>query len=530
MGGEARNMKTSLLVIFGLLLAAPSAQAIEEEALLDSLQYTAFQYFWNEANPSNGLIKDRSTTWSPCSIASLGFGFSAICIGINNGWVSREEGRGRILTALETLWNGPQGSGPDGYMGYRGLYYHFLDMNTGTRVWDCEVSTIDTALLFAGILDAKQNFSTSDPLDVEVRALADSITYRADWDFFRNLRPGIALAWWPETGFSPHQWIGYNEAMILYIIALGSPTHPVPESAWSTWTSGYSWRSHYGYSYVNFPPLFGHQYSHCWIDFRFIQDDYMRGRGITYFENSRRATYAQRAYCIDNPGGWTGYGENLWGLTAGDGPDGYKARGAPPPQNDNGTIAPTAAGGSVPFAPEIAIPALKNMYETYRDDLWSTYGFKDGFNLSLNWWGPDYIGIDQGPIILMIENHRNRSVWSRMMLNPDIQRGLERAGFDLATGADELAVSAPGPFVLFQNSPNPFAESTSIRFSLERPGKVLLNLTDVTGREVVRLVDGAREAGTHTVTLDEDRLASGVYYYNFRYNGGSERKRCVLIR
>ena len=262
-----------------MVISFSSAQALTTEALLDSLQYTAFRYFWYEANPTNGLVKDRSTPGSPCSIAATGFGLSAICIGIDHGWVSRADGRDRVLTTLNTFWTKPQGSGASGYIGYKGLYYHFLDMNTALRTWNCEVSTIDSALLFGGILDAKQYFSTSDPGDVLVRQLADPIYQRADWDFFRNFNQGILMGWKPTTGFGGFgQWIGYNEAMILYILAFGSPTHAVPNNAWAAWTSGYDWLTYNGRSFVSFPPLFGHQYSHCWVDFRFIRDPTCRAR------------------------------------------------------------------------------------------------------------------------------------------------------------------------------------------------------------------------------------------------------------
>ncbi len=523
-----------ILVPVLLLAAAASAPAqITEEALLDSLQRTAFNYFWNEANPSNGLIKDRSASWSPCSIASLGFGLTAICVGIDHGWVTREAGRERILTALETLWNAPQGSGASGIAGYKGLFYHFLDMNTATRVWDSELSTIDTALLFAGILFAKQYFDTEDSLDVAVRAHADSLTRRADWEFMRAGGSGIRMGWKPGTGFSGFgNWIGYNEAMILYIIALGSPTYPVPASTWNYWTSGYSWQTWYGQSYVNFPPLFGHHYSHCWIDFRCIQDAYMRNRGITYFENSRRATLAQRAYCMANPFNHIGYSDSLWGLTAGDGPDGYEARGAPPAQNDDGTITPTAAVSSIPFAPEVCIPAARNMYNAYGAQLWMQYGFRDGFNLSRGWWGPDVIGIDQGPIILMIENYRNGSVWERFMENEDIQLGLGRAGFETTVTDVALEESgAPlGEGLFLSGAPNPFRAETVVRFLLPERGHVKLSVYNVAGREVARLVDDERSAGPHEVLLDGAALPSGVYYYRLESGSLSLTERCVLLR
>ncbi len=519
-------------LVLALLLCLPAtrADALSNEALMDTLQVTSFRYFWEQTNPANGLTRDRSAVGSPASIAAVGFGLSAICTGIDRGWVSRETGRARVRTTLNTFWTGPQGTGATGYIGYQGLFYHFLDMSTAKRTWDCEVSTIDTALLMAGILDCRQYFNTVDTLDVAVRALADSIYRRADWNFFRNSNPGILMGWKPGTGFSGFgQWIGYNEAMILYILALGSPTHPVPTTAWNTWTSGYRWQTYYGYTYVNFPPLFGHHYSHCWIDFRSIKDAYMRTQGITYFENSRRATLAQRAYCTANPGGFVGYGADLWGLTASDGPEGYNARGAPPAQNDNGTITPTAPGGSVPFAPTEALACLQTMWENHRAQLWGIYGFKDAFNLTQNWWGTDYLGIDEGPIILGIENYRTGAPWSRFMQDADVQVGLGRAGFLL----DTVGIEGPGvsnASALLTASPNPFRESMEIRFRVPSPGVVRLLLHDVTGRQVARLADGTRPAGEYSVTLEGAGLASGVYYYTLTLRDRTIRKQCVLIR
>jgi hypothetical protein len=520
------------LFALAVLLCASQAQALTTAALLDTLQHTAFDYFWNQANPANGLIRDRSTSGSPCSIAALGFGLSAICIGIDHGWVTRDTGRARIQTALNTLWTQPQGpaSGDGNTIGYKGLYYHFLDMNTARRTWLSELSTIDTALLLAGVLDTKQYFSTADPGDVQVRALVDSIYGRADWEFMRNLGPGIRMGWKPESGFNNFgTWVGYNEAMILYILALGSPTHPVPVSTWTTWTSGYSYQTQFGQTYVIFPPLFGHQYSHCWVDFHNIRDAYMTTKGLTYFENSRRATLAARAYCIANPGHFMGYGANLWGLTASDDPQvGYQAHGAPPAQNDNGTITPTAAASSIAFAPEVVIPTLHNMYDTY-PLLWSTYGFKDAFNLTLNWYDTDYLGIDQGPIILMIENFRNRGVWKRMMANAAIQLGLQRAGFGIAT---DVASGDPGieRCVLFQSVPNPARGPAFIPFSLPRAGHAALSLYDVSGRRLLDLTDGSWTAGRHDVPLNVERLPSGVYYYRLEFDDQRVQRRLTVIR
>jgi len=525
-------MIRSLAVALAILLAGLRVEALTTEALLDTLQHTAFDYFWQQANVSNGLVKDRSTAGSPSSIAAVGFGLSAICIGIDHGYVTRNDGRARVLTTLQNLWTQPQGSGATGTIGYKGLYYHFLDMTTSKRTWDSELSTIDTALLFAGVIDAKQYFTTADPLDIQVRSLADSIYYRADWEFMRNLSNGIFMGWKPGTGFQGFgRWIGYNEAMILYILALGSPTHPVPTFTWASWTAGYQWQTHFGYTYVVFAPLFGHQYSHCWIDFRYIQDSYMQSHGITYWENSRRATMAQRAYCINNLWMRVGYGPNFWGLTPSDGPGGYLARGAPPSQNDDGTIAPTGPAGSIAFAPAVAIPTLHHIYDTYGAQLWGPYGFKDAINPTFNWVATDYLGIDEGPIVVMIENYRNQKVWNRFMQNADIQRGLERAGFVPAPNVG----SEPTPEVIdamgsMTTYPNPIRRAGTVSFQLPLRGRVQLVLHDVSGRQVREVLDAELGAGRHVVPLDAAGLANGVYSCTMKYEGSRSTRRLTVLR
>lgn len=522
----AKQLAMPLLALGIGLATAGRAPALTTDELLDEMQERAFDYFWNEANPANGLIKDRSTSGSPCSIASVGFGLSGICIGIEHGWVSRVDGRARVITTLETFWNGPQGSGVTGTMGHNGLFYHFLDMTTGLRTWSSELSTIDTALLLAGVLDVRQYFSTSDPLDIQVRTLADQIVNRVNWPFMYN-GLGLRMGWKPETG-GFGTWVGYNEAMILYILAFGSPTHPISSSSWFTWTSGYDWLPQYGQTYVNFAPLFGHQYSHCWVDFRSIQDLYMSTKGITYFENSRRATLAQRAYCIANPGGFVGYGANLWGLTASDDPFvGYIAHGAPPAENDNGTLTPTAPASSIVFAPDEVIPVLHNMYDNY-PLLWGPYGFRDAFHPGISWYDTDYLGIDQGPILLMIENYRNQQIWGRMMQDPVIQLGLQRAGFGPATSIAELPGGAGEP-ILLSNAPNPFRGSTTINYGIAQDGPVAIDVFDVGGRKLTSLVEGDRSVGQHQVKFDASGLGKGVYFYRLSTLSGTVSGKMTVI-
>ena len=524
-------MRRIILALMLVVLGAADVRAQTTAALLDTVQHSSFLYFWSEANPANGLIKDRSTSGSSASIAAVGFGLSSICAGIDHGWVTREAGRDRVLTTLETFWTEPQGSGANGFIGYKGFFYHFLNMTTAVRAGDCELSTIDTALLLAGILDAKQYFTGSDPVEIQICALADSIYRRADWEFARNGAQGIYMGWKPGTGYSGFGlWQGYNEAMILYLLALGSPTHPVPTSTWNYWMSGYKWSTLSGQSYYYFAPLFGHQYSHCWVDFRTLQDQAMRFRGITYFENSRRATLAQRTYAIANPLQWVGYSDSLWGLTASDYPGGYKARGAPPAENDDGTITPTAPIGSIAFAPDEVIPVVRNMFQNY-PLLCGPYGFRDAFNLSVNpvWYDTAYLGIDQGPIVMMIENYLTGSVWNRFMLNPDIQTGLTRGGFINVAGVEDPPLLAPQEWLAW-SQPNPFTRSTTIRFRLPAAGPVRLGVYDLFGRLVSRLLDETRPAGEHAVAWQPGSVPSGVYYVRLECGGHTVTKRCVKLQ
>jgi hypothetical protein len=429
-------------------------------AFLDTLELRTFRFFWNTTNPRNGLTPDRYPTPSFSSVAAVGFALTAYPVGVQRGYITRADAAERTLTTLRFFWRAPHGPAATGVTGHRGFFYHFLDMQTGIRFQTVELSTIDTSLLLAGVLFAQSYFDRNDATEMEIRALADSLYRRVDWRWTQARASAVSMGWHPERGFIDADWRGYNEAMILLVLALGSPTHPLEPNAWQAWTSTYRWGSFHGYEHVGFAPLFGHQYSHVWIDFRGIRDEYMRGRGIDYFENSRRATLAQRAYAIANPMGWRDYGADIWGLTASDGPidatlpvNGtsrrfwtYHARGADFTEvRDDGTIVPTAAGGSIPFAPEVTIPALLALRRRYGDHLFGEYGFLDAFNPTftftnvtlkhgrvvpnVGWFDGDYLGIDQGPILLMLENFRTGLIWETMKRNAYIVRGLCRAGF-----------------------------------------------------------------------------------------------------
>ena len=437
----------------------PSALTTRQTAFLDTLERRTFNWFWEQTNPNNGLTPDRWPTKSFSSVAAVGFALTAYPVGVERGYVARADAAQRALTTLRFMYNAQQGPQPTSVTGYKGFFYHFLDMQTGYRFEQVELSTIDTSLLLGGVLFCQSYFTNADPTETAIRAYADSIYLRIDWQWAVHNPPVVSMGWKPETGWIPSDWKGYDEGMIVYVLALGSPTHPIDPAGWSGWTSTYKWADFYGQTHVNFPPLFGHQYSHIWIDFRGIQDAYMRGKGIDYFENSRRATISQRLYAIDNPQQWKDYGPNVWGLTAVDGPhdttvviDGrtrqfhtYTARGAAAGDIwDDGTLAATAPGGSVPFAPEIAVPALIAIREKYGENLFSNYGFVDSYNptfqlpiqphhghvvAGVGWFDTDYLGIDQGPIIAMIENYRSDLIWKTMRKNPYIMTGLKKAGF-----------------------------------------------------------------------------------------------------
>lgn len=438
----------------------------DDAALLADLEERTFRYFWETANPANGLSPDRWPGSAPmASVASVGFALTAYVIGIERGYVSRDAAAQRVLSTVRFFDEAPQGPQRSGMTGHHGFFYHFLHMQTGARFnQHVELSTIDTALLLAGMLHAQGCFDRDDAAEAEIRRRVDAIYARVDWPWVQRRAGFICMGWTPESGFDRFiDYTGYDEAMLLMLLALGSPTHPADDATWVNFTRTYSrsWGGFMGQEHLGGGPLFFHQYSHVWVDFRGLQDDYMRQRGLDYFENSRRATLSQRAYAMLNPDGWKDYDQNIWGLTACDGPGmlklpdhagrmrqffDYRARGAGLHDTvDDGTIAPTAALSSLPFAPEIVLPALREMRHRFGDAVYGRYGFFDAFNASFTdssgrlsngrvipgfgWVDTDYLGIDQGPIIAMIANHRNQEVWNTMRRNPHLRRGLKRAGF-----------------------------------------------------------------------------------------------------
>lgn len=416
------------------------------------LKKRTFNYFWDLADRNTYQIPDRFPSLTFSSIAATGFGLSSYLAGIENDFISREQGADRVLRTLKVLWNLPQGQDSTGVSGYKGFFYHFLNLDDATRYRKVELSSMDTGLLMAGILSCQSFFDDpANKTETAIRNLSDSLYRRVDWNWMMKKNGKMSMGWQPESGFLQSEWIGYNEAMVLLVMALGSPSHPIPSNAWTAWCESYTVDTFYGYKHVQFDPLFGHQYSHIWIDFRGIRDSFMRSLNDDYFENSRKATLSNRAYCIVNPSGYKGYSGKCWGLTACDGPANkkiisngierqyydYRARGACSFRIvDDGTIAPTAAGGSFPFTPGESEACLEYIWNTFSDRMVGKYGFKDAFNLSysdenypLGWFDIDYLGIDQGPILLQIQNHETELIWNTIGKNPFIIDGLKKAGF-----------------------------------------------------------------------------------------------------
>ncbi len=426
-----------------------TGSSLSDDDLLDRFQRAAFSYFLENVNRENGLVADTTRDQAPASIAVVGFALSCYPVGVERGWMTRDAAATLTLTTLRFFWNGPQEKTGDA-TGHQGFYYHFLDMRTGLRTWRCELSMVDTALLMAGVLLSGTYFNGDDHDEIEIRALSEALYRRVDWPWALGRKATLRLGWKPKSGFLHYGWDGYNEAMILYVLAMASPTHPISHDGYQAWTATYQWENIYGYDVLYGGPLFMHQFSHAWIDFDGIRDAFMHEKNSDYFENSRRSTYLHREYARRNPHGFDGYGENLWGFSANDGPEnftirkksrsrkffGYAARGAPFGPDD-GTIAPWSCLASLPFAPDVCLSALRHLCEKYPRII-DDFRAPSGFNPTLanrRTFGPDgwvsagHYGLDQGIAVMMIENHRSRLIWNLMQGSPHIRHGLRQAGF-----------------------------------------------------------------------------------------------------
>ena len=430
------------------LPAAQELPSLPTDQELGRLQWTTVLYYLHETNPDNGLVRDKTEPNAPCSIAAVGLALATIPAIVHRGVIIRKFAAKIARRRLRSLLDLPQGPGSD-TAGHKGFFYHFLDMDTGRRVWNCELSTLDSAFLFAGALTCSTYFDADTEDEAEVRRLAEALYGRADWNWARDGGATLTHGWKPETGFLPHRYEGYDEGLLLYLLGLGSPTHPLPPESYAAYCATYQWKEVYGRELLYSGPLFTHQLSHLWVDFRGIRDAFMHERRSDYFENSRRATFVQQEYAVRNPLGFEGYGEHCWGFTACDGPGwiertvngvkrqfyDYIARGAPFGPDD-GTVAPWVVVASLPFAPEIVIPTVRH-FARLNLGMTAPYGFKPSFNQTFateenptGWWvTPYHFGIDQGPVVLMIENHRSGLIWDIMRRCPAVIAGLRRAGF-----------------------------------------------------------------------------------------------------
>lgn len=395
----------------------PGPLSPDDDAFLDELERAAFRYFWEQADPTTGLVKDRcnvraaTDNTTVASIAATGFGLTALAIGAERKLVSFTSARDRVIATLRFL----RRKMPT----HRGFFYHWANVRTGERMWDSEVSSIDTAILLCGVITCRHHFGYR-----EITRLAYDIFNRVDWAWLSADTSLLPHGWTPELGFLQYRWDYYSELMMMYLLGLGSPTHPLPVAAWHAWkrtTFEYD-----GLRYIgSYAPLFVHQYSQAWFDFRGKRDRY-----ADYFRNSTIATEVHRRFCLELAGKYPHFSDDLWGITASDSKNGYVVWGGPPEMGPiDGTVVPSATGGSLPFLPKETLRVLKTIKNRYGSRTWSRYGFVNAFNPMTNWYGTDVVGIDTGITLLMAENLRTGLVWKAFMKSPEVQRALERAGF-----------------------------------------------------------------------------------------------------
>ncbi|HEY3620661.1 MAG TPA: glucoamylase family protein [Candidatus Sulfotelmatobacter sp.] len=394
---------------------AASTLTTEEDQFLNELEHASFLFFWEQGSPNTGMVKDRCNVQNniqggAASIAATGFGLTALCIGEQRGFVSRTAALERVFATLRFLWKK--------LPNHRGFFYHFANPETGERMFDSEVSSVDTAILLCGILTCREHFRHP-----AVAQLVNLIFSRVDWTWLSEDTSLLTHGWTPEVGFLPSRWDYYSELMMINLLGMGSSAHPLQPETWNAWkrlTFEYD-----GLRYIgSFAPLFVHQFSQAWFDFRGRRDKF-----ADYFQNSVTATEVHRRFCIELGKQFPDYSEDLWGITASDSQNGYVAWGGPPAMGPiDGSVVPSAAGGSLPFLPRETMRVLKTIRTRY-PSAWTKYGFVDAFNPLKNWYDSDVIGIDTGIIMLMAENLRSRFVWDTFMKTAEAQRGMERAGF-----------------------------------------------------------------------------------------------------
>ena len=511
-------------------VAGATTRAFTDEELLTSVQEATFRYFWDFAHPVSGLARERDSSGDVCTTGGSGFGLLTLMVGAERGFAPRDSIAARIVKILRFM--------QDKARRYHGAWSHWINGASGETIpfstYDNGGDLVETAYFVQGLLAVRQYFSRQTPAEQEIRRRATQLWEEVEWDWYRRTPASNVLYW----HWSPdYEWImnmpiiGWNEAMIVYLLAIASPTHPVPASMYySGWagSSGYvNGNVYYGYKQFVGPPyggpLFWTQYSFLGFDPRGKSD-----RFCNYFENNRNTTLINRAYCIANPEGHQGYSALVWGLTASDDPGGYSAH-EPTAARDNGTITPTAALSAMPYTPEESVATLKHFYHTYGPKLWGEFGFRDAFNLDYNWFAKSYLAIDQGTIVPMMENARTGLCWNMFMANPEIDSMLTRIGWTV-TGVEDR----PEPvtqFRLEQNYPNPFNGQTVIRFALPRAERVTVRVINALGETVaVPLRNERLTAGRHLLNFRSDRLPSGVYFCSIQAGAFRQVRKMMLIR
>ena len=513
-------------------VTATSVEMTDQELLI-SVQEATFRYFYDYGHPVSGLTLERKGSDDVCTSGGTGMGLLTLMVGAERNFEPRDSIAARVLKILIFL--------QDSTTHYHGAWSHWINGTTGETIpfsqYDDGGDIVETAYLVEGLLAIRQYFDQDDPVEIELRQRATEMWEGVEWDWYRRTGDTdgnmIYWHWSPNYGWQMNFPIGrdgFNEAQIVYLLAIASPTHPVPASLYYTgWCSSPSYvngNTYYGYKqWVGWPyggPLFFTQYTYLGFDPRNKSDAY-----CNYFDNNRNISLINRAYCLDNPEGHAGYSELVWGLTASDNPWGYYAQ-EPRPANDNGTITPTAAISAMPYIPDESRATLKHFYFTYGTNLWGEFGFRDAFNLDENWFATSYISIDQGTQVPMIENYLSGLCWDMFMANSEITAMLDSIGFVTTTGDKPDQVL--NEYKLEQNYPNPFNPQTVITYQLSGISQVELNIYNMLGQKVAVLVSETQPAGNYRAEWDATRFASGVYFYELKAGSFQKTRKMLLLR